>query len=117
MLKPDWKSVTNVYLSAKRVLQDGTSRPDDKSTCKIPSSSTEVGYSGNFPDAAELMALQQQLITDIAKVDVQICEEQESVKDEELRARERQHDFGPMIHAWLNMLSKKDHNLLKDMMG
>lgn len=115
MLKPDWRSFTNASFSAEHVLECDGSRPSRESDSKRSSSGTGIPSFDDISDTTELVGLQQQLISDFARVEAQVCEEQESVVEDERRARERQHDFGPMIYAWLNMLSRKGDDLLKEM--
>ena len=63
---------------------------------------------------AKLMTLRQELIKEQVLLRASILREEHSKRDDERRANDCRHDYGPMIYAWLRMLAEKD-GLLKEL--
>lgn len=63
---------------------------------------------------AKLLMLRQELMKEQMILRASISREEHSARDDERRANDCRHDYGPMIHAWLSMLAEKD-GLLKEL--
>jgi len=118
-LNPDWKIFVDEGTDGEISGSSTLSGPDTVfgitdaalEGARIPSSVTERTLA-DCP--AKLMTLRQELIKEQVLLKASILREEHSERDDERRANDCRHDYGPMIYAWLNMLAEKD-GLLKEL--
>lgn len=106
-LKPDWKSfVTDSSFPMESVREyeaSGTANGD---------SGHEVEDSG---DATELMGDLHRLVKDMTNVEARLREERQNALEDDKRATERRHDYGPLIYEWLSMLASAPDDVMRDL--
>lgn len=106
-LKPDWKSFvtdsSSPVESIREYEESGTANGD---------SSHEVEDNG---DATELMGALHRLVKDATNIDARLQEERQNALEDDKRAAERRHDYGPLIYEWLSMLASAPDDVMRDL--
>lgn len=109
ILNPEWRIFADDKLDSVAKYPNGMlvtpAHLDELSPGDIPESVIEKLKS---PCPAQLMTSRRELVASISNLSRMMREEEETTKDDERRARERRHDYGPVIHTWLRMLAEQD---------